>query len=83
MERGARPDQAVAQRDLDWIDEATAFGWAIPEKAGRLCRSWGVRHARAAWIVAVSYLAFNPLKPDWKAMWYAQWRAYAIRRGWC
>jgi len=76
-------EEIVVQRDLDWLDEATAWGWRISEKAAPFWRLWGIRHARAMGIVLKAYLGFRPFAPDWKALWYAEWRAYAIRRGWC
>lgn len=73
----------AAQRDLDWLDEAVAWQWKVPERAAPFWRRWGIRHVRAAALVTWAYLSFKPLQPDWNALWRAHWLAYAIRRGWC
>lgn len=83
MDRGRRPEAVVAQHDLDWLDEAVACQWEMPIKAGPFWRRPGVRHLRAFAKVAWAHLNFNPLQPDWKGLWRAEWLAYAIRRGWC
>lgn len=76
--------EVVVQHDLDWLDEAVAWGWEMPkERADRFWRQWGLRHVRAAATVIGAYLMFEPFQPNWHALWRAHWLAYAIRRGWC
>jgi hypothetical protein len=76
-------ERVIRQLDLDWEDERKAWGWQLPDPATLPWRAWGVRHVRAALHIAWIYLLFEPLQPDWRALWRAHWVAYAIRRGWC
>jgi hypothetical protein len=84
MERGQRPGFLLeTQRDRDWLDEAIAWQWKMPKKAGPFWRRRGIRHIRSALLVAKAYIFIIPTVPDWQKLWYREWHAYAIRRGWC
>lgn len=83
MERGKRPDFLMTERDHEWLDEAIAWQWEMPEIPGPFWRRWGIRHIRSAWLVANAYIFFVPTVPDWRELWKMEWVAYAIRRGWC
>jgi len=83
MMRGARIGWEMSQRDHDWIDEGVAWGWTMPAKAHPLLRAYGIRHVRAGLLMIYAYLALVPQAPNWRLLWEREWRAYAIRRGWC
>jgi hypothetical protein len=83
MERGRRPGFLVTQRDLDWLDEAAAWQWEMPEKATPFWRTWGIRHVRSFLVLLRAHVFVHPTRPDWHALWRMEWISYAIRRGWC
>lgn len=84
IERGRGPGFLVTQKDHDWLDEAIAWQFEMPEIAGPFWRIWGVRHIRAWWMELRAH-AFISIREqgDWTKIWRAEWIAYAIRRGWC
>jgi hypothetical protein len=81
--RGARLGWEITVRDHDWIDEGAAWQWEMPAKAAPFWRRWGIRHVRAFGVELWAWLTFMPTEPEWRALWRAEWVAYAIRRGWC
>lgn len=84
MERGRRLGFLQTQRDLDWLDEAIAWQWEMPTRAGPFWRRRGVRHLRALGTLMQAYFFIDIRTPDdWRKLWRLEWLAYAIRRGWC
>jgi hypothetical protein len=72
----------MTPRDFDWLDEGLAWQFQMPAPAFVVFRWWGIRHARAALLVAGAYIHLIPAKPDWRKLWQREWVAYAVWRGW-
>lgn len=69
-----------SDKDHLWFDEGLKRGWELPAPARPGLRVWGVRHLRSFWHVWHAYHAFE--EREWKLLWYKEWVAYAITKGW-